>query len=261
VEEKIIVVESQGKLRKIFTIRENKEGIYFFVKSGTQEGLPPNNKIVSYEKYSIHHSRKSATYTTVKLTTRFKSGEERTVTALTNAVKTRTGFSPVFVIRFSDLNAPIYNLKTGDDEKVVLQINDFNPASNTLYFGIYIGRADTPFPNFDGASVSQRCYGDIRVVLVYGYNMIPAIPYSYVYCRATFKPTDSNDTSSKSKMNGESIEHNIEHFRMSCNLLLKDQLIVLLNRLLQSGATEEDQAIKNLRLALEQIPRYPIIHI
>mgnify|MGYP000506440345 FL=1 len=258
-EEKIIAVKSQGRLRKIFTIRENKEGVYFFIKSGTQEGLPPNNKIVSYEKYSIHHSRKSATYNTVKLTTKFKSGEERTVSALTNAVKTRTGFSPVFVIRFSDLNAPIYDLKEGDKEKVILEINDFDPTENTLYFGIYIGRADTPFPAFEGVTVSQRCYENIRVVLVYAYNMIPAIPYSYVYCRATFKPSDTNDTSSISKMNGESVERNIEHFRMSFNLLLKNQLMTLLSKLLESGANETDESIKNLRLALEQIPQPPII--
>jgi len=69
-----------------------------------------------------------------------------------------TGFSPVFVIRFADFKAPIYDLKNEDAENMAFQINDFNPENRTLYFGVYIGRADTPFPGFEGVSVSQRCY-------------------------------------------------------------------------------------------------------
>lgn len=139
-------VSVNGRFRNLLSMNEKKTGdVYIRLISGSQIGIPPHAKAIKEDRYSIHVSPKSDTYTTLKKTFAIEDGPTITRTALTNAVKLKSGFSLLFVHRFTDLMADVYN-NTGDEKSPII-LDGYDPTMSTLFACVLIGPKDLPFPD------------------------------------------------------------------------------------------------------------------
>ncbi|WP_024929472.1 hypothetical protein [Methylophilus sp. OH31] len=209
-----VAVEVKGKQRQILSFTEKKTGdVYIRLYSGLQVGLPPNNKVIRQHRYSIHPSNQSQTYSMLKRTLEFVDEDSWTSSALTNAIKTNSGFFPVTIIRFDNLEAACYDLNV---ESADLIVPSFDPETQTLLMGLFVGNVDTPFPQHKDISVAQICFKSVRVVLMFLRVTLPAGVFGRISDSKTFPPDSVNDQIARSNliqlMNGYTVEKSIEYF-------------------------------------------------
>lgn len=99
-----IQVEVAGTARNVMTLTEEAKGdVYIRVYSGGQVGFGSEAIAVVEDRYSLHPSEKSTENVTLKHTLALANGEKRTSVALSDAVKTKSGFFHVFSHRTTEL--------------------------------------------------------------------------------------------------------------------------------------------------------------
>jgi hypothetical protein len=161
---KRVSVRTNGTPRSILLIDENMKGdVYLRIKSGTQVGIPPNEIPVLQDRYSIHPSPKSPTYTTLKSTFELANGLKRTSVALTDAVKEKNGFAHLFSHRSSDLQAPLYDVPTDDIDTI--ELGDFDNSQYALIVGAFIGHPASVFEASGNEIINSMLSDHFQIVI------------------------------------------------------------------------------------------------
>ncbi|RAX40751.1 hypothetical protein [Rhizobium tropici] len=221
-------VKANSNPRNLLIFEEKKKGdVYIRLKSGVQIGMPPNEILIHQDRYSIHPSPISPTYTTVKKTFELKDETKITQSALTNAVKRKTGFAHIFTHRYSDLSAPLYDVQA--DCRDVIELGDFDASKMALVVGLFVGHPDLIFPaNSPTVGVDTFTSSKFRFVVCSTWLTIPAGLSSWTKSSITFPPelcgSVETQDSARQRMVGESPEACMELFQaltleLAANLL------------------------------------------
>lgn len=250
-------VRTNGRLRSLLLIEEKAQGdVYIRIKSGTQVGIPPNHVLVVQDRYSVHPSINSQTYTTLKKTVELANGFISTGVALTDAVKRQNGFAHLFTHRSSDLNAPVYDID--DDGRDSIILGDFDPIKNVLVFGLFVGHPETVFGTGSGQeAIDTFCSSRFQFVICSHWITLPAAPFAWTMNSITFDPNSFEDEAGQEwaheLMKGETPKSSLELFHG-----LSGELTVnLLETYLAMGPDEATR--KWLEDLIESVPRTPSI--
>ncbi|WP_342361423.1 hypothetical protein [Terrarubrum flagellatum] len=216
-------VSTNGIVRNLFNIEERAAGdVYLRLKSGTQVGIPPDAKRVIEDRYSVHVSPRSPTYTTFKHTLRIEGAPERVSTALSDAVKARNGFAHIFTHRTSDLAAPVYDLR--QDNAISINLGDFSPDHHAMIIGVFVGHPDSVFDaKPETALVNEIVTTHFKFVFLRTWTLIGALPFSWTMTNQTLDPKVVPGASHM--MSGVTAEQCVGIFQGTRDLLIRNLLM------------------------------------
>jgi hypothetical protein len=149
---------NSGKLRLILRSGANNE-----------DETHPGAELVQ-TKYSIHDSDQSLDYSTLHYTQICKDGRRKDVYYLTEAIKKKRGFAPLFVEATSALSAPRYLLNP-QDKAVVVDIGEYDPKQFNFCYGVAIGPLGLNFVAnpWDSVNIHQQNFQRFSVVLMWSF--------------------------------------------------------------------------------------------
>jgi hypothetical protein len=155
------------------------------------------------------------------------NGYEQTTTALTDAIKSRCGFSHLFTFRASDLVSDAFDVRdmSGD----ILELVNYNPEKYVLVLGIFVGHPATEFavimPGVEFISFNSA---NFQIVICYHFWEMPSLPFSWIMTSLTLNPDLFDDDGAKyslyKKLSGKNPQQCIDIF-ISLSKELKDNLI------------------------------------
>lgn len=137
-----------GKDRVLFSIFEKTNGelIIPFRTADRHGNAYATGVEISEQRYSVHPSPNSDSFTTIKHTTNLANDTQFVNFLLTDAAKLKTGFTLLFVKRNSDVSGEKYILKEEDKRKTtVVALPPYEPDKQTLFYGMIIGPREIPF--------------------------------------------------------------------------------------------------------------------
>jgi hypothetical protein len=188
-----VTIDVDEKPREVFQIFEHRnEELRIVSRLGTKFGLSPDGAVMMESRYSIHPSKRSPKYSTVKNTIRYGNEEPKYTVALTAAVKS-SGFSMVFVNACPDLRDDRYRVPE-DNKAQLLAIGTYDPATQSLVCGLFIGNRESKFPP-DPNNWPMRflVIGNLKLVLLFIALAIPSGPIGFVSMRKTYAPEEFDD--------------------------------------------------------------------
>jgi hypothetical protein len=174
----------------LFSIVERANGDLIIPIPGGDTSLNEWDKgaSISETRCSIHQSLRSPTYTTIKLT----STSDKKVTtqvALTDAVKTKSGFSPVFFRRCQNPEISSLNPVASRPRDETLTLPEFEPEKFTLFYGIFVGHRDAAFiAGHDDVNIAKFRFGQFQLVVMVSLGKFPSYVTTEVLSPVTTPP-------------------------------------------------------------------------
>lgn len=150
-------VRVSGASRLLFTVIEKENGEIILATENAGRDKERQSAILE-QRFSIHPSPRSLTYTTVKRTQNTADGHTATSVMLTDAVKRKNGFALVLVRRVQDLRPAKYKIAITKECERGYVLGEYDPAHYTFYLGLFLGHPDV---NFD-ARVPQGVVHEFR---------------------------------------------------------------------------------------------------
>jgi hypothetical protein len=150
-------VDLYGAERNLFSILQRPNGdLVIGFGFASPVGYAPENPRILHQKYSVHTSPNSAEFNTVTHTLWLDDGTKATSRALTDAIKTKSGFSPLFCRRCLLMVSDRYLIPSND---TATRIKLWSPPGMdgkiTLVYGVFIGPLEAPFGPVPDLSVSE----------------------------------------------------------------------------------------------------------
>ncbi len=235
------VATVDGQYFPLFSILEKPNGDLIIIsKSASRWGFPHRNIEMLEYRYSIHVSPKSPTFTTIKYTANLSDGQHRTSVAITDAVKCRTGFAPVFVELTPNPSLRSVRLSESDNENIV-QIADYRPRRQTLHYGVFVGAPTFCFPVMVGnIKVVQHTFKQFGIVVLSSLFEFPSASIGGNAVAMTLDPNTPKSREDQLKlqkgMHGQSPGSCLRGFRQTARHLAKRYLHDLLDITVLPGA-------------------------
>ena len=203
----IHTVNVAGKPRVLFSILEKPNGeliVPFRLLERRGANYMTGTPILE-QRFSIHPSLKSAEFTTVKHTTNLADGKRIVHTALTDAVKGKTGFFMIFARRAPIMSADKYLLSERDrNRSTIVDLPEYNQATHTLFYSLFVGPNEIEFRGPENREVIVKQYSlkRFRIVFVAGLLSLPSVHSSEFMHILTMDPSLSSDTSEQEVWRG-----------------------------------------------------------
>jgi hypothetical protein len=142
---RVVIASEDMGTRELFSVLEKPNGelvIPFGVGGTFFVGDTP--KQILEHRYSIHFSPKSTDFITLKQTVRLED-DYLTSVSLTDAIKTKSGFSPIYVRRCRYPVSDVRDKKYKSTDTVVTLPPIPDHTRLTLFNGLFIGHPDVEF--------------------------------------------------------------------------------------------------------------------
>jgi hypothetical protein len=172
------VVEIDGQLRRVFSVREVRDGRLIVTTGGEGTKLSLNGTLVEVltMKHTIHVSEKSETNAvTVHLTQEFVDGRRNDLFNLTHAVK-NGNFQPIYSRLVGDpTRARILDRQPCDQ---IVSLGRYNPRAETLVLTIWLSATDVAdaFPVDTHYSTVVHKFYRYGLIVAYGFAPTPSTP-------------------------------------------------------------------------------------
>jgi hypothetical protein len=169
--------------------------------------------------------------------------------ALTDAVKTKSGFSPVFIRRCQ--NPEISSLSAiASMRDETLALPEFEPEKFTLFCGIFVGHRDAPFlAGDDDVNIAKFKFGQFQLVVMVSLRKFPSYPTTELLSCVTTPPEThpSVEEVLRFLMTGRSPAICIRQYKAAVNVLSKKFLEEMRNQLTEPTTREHlDREIEAL---------------
>ncbi|MGY3450256.1 hypothetical protein [Bradyrhizobium sp. USDA 4353] len=212
--------------RNLFSILQRKNGdlTIGFGFAETFEFSPDNPKIV-HQKYSVHKSPNSSEFNTITHEIFLSDHSMYRSTALTDAVKSNTGFQPLFIRRCPNLAIDRY-LIASSDKAARARLTPIDEPM-TLLYAVFVGAAGAlfgPQPNID---VYERDLDYFKIVVLSHHFPLPPHRTGQFLHHVTIDPREDDgsvDKQLRNLMRGKDPESCTSHFQRA-SLLLAIQMI------------------------------------
>jgi hypothetical protein len=193
--------------------------VQLFLFWAESPGGAPTERRITQRKYSLHLSPNSPEFNLLKGTVRNDLGEVSTTTFLTDAVKSRVTFAPLFQANFTDLVSEIHNAKFPEDE-LVHSLCELDPKESTLVIAIFIGHPDAKFdvPADGRYLVSTFNTENFQIVILTSLLNIPAPKICIAQNRVTYRPEligPGSEAAVRDHMRGDTPAQGIEMYLRS----------------------------------------------
>lgn len=217
-----VYVENMPK--NIVSLKTNRKGdVYISIFSGTQVGIPPNAIKVLEERFSLHPSTLSKNINTFKHTLSLVDGQKWTTTAISDAIKLKTGFSHLFTHRFGDFSLSKYNGGNARENDIILGYLD--TSKQTLVMGVFVGHPDVLFPAIHpDFSVHIHKEAGFQIAFWYSVLELPSIPFAKTFTPLTIAPGKIGNDEILGNFTGESYMSSVLRYIGSQEKLTHDYL-------------------------------------
>ena len=207
--------------RNLFSIVQRKNGdlTIGFGFAEKFEFVPQNPKI-THQKYSVHRSPNSVEFNTITHEIVLSDGSKFRSTALTDAIKGKTGFQPLFVRRCPDLSIDRYLLPV-DDKAVRAQLTS-SDMPLTLVYGVYVGEAGAAFGPQPNVSVYEWDFEHFKIVVLSQHLALPPHRTGMLFHHVTVDPRNADSSVHdhlRKMMRGQSAALCTTHFTRASLLL------------------------------------------
>ena len=238
-------VDSKGAERNLFSILERSNGdLVLGFGFATSVGYSPENPKILHQKYSVHTSPKSAEFSTITHTIWLDDGTKNVLHVLTDAIKAKTGFFPMFCRRCQILVDDRYLIPASDK---ATRIKLWSPTELdgqvTLVYGVFVGPSDTPFGPHPQLSVAEWAFTHFRIVVIYHYINLPAHPTGDTMHSLT-EPYEHEDPMIRAHlrqmMRGKSTQWCLDYFRQISSLFVIAQARWILRDVPDDDAVARD---------------------
>jgi hypothetical protein len=165
-------VGAAGADRNLFSVLERKNGdltigFGFALRYESDESNPD----IKHQKYSVHVSPNSQKFNTVKHELWLNDGTKLTSSFLTDAVKSKSGFHPIFCRRCPDLTNDRY-LVAPDDKAKLIKLTGCKLAG-TFFYGVFVGSTDSVFGAHPGVDVMEIAFSCFKIVVLSHHLLLP----------------------------------------------------------------------------------------
>ncbi|MBR0839627.1 hypothetical protein JQ607_05415 [Bradyrhizobium liaoningense] len=182
-----------GKFRRLLSIAENsKNELTIGIQSAATYEFSPGGPQIIQQKYTVHASLDSPTYNTITHTLVLSDGQRLRSYAVTDAIKTKSGFALLFSRRCPDLSLDRYLLQNAK-AFVPVVLGTYDTKSMTPVHAVFVGAADTEFDTSLASDfmVHQIVFNQTRLVIVHGAFPLPSHSTGDLSHIQTFKPEDA----------------------------------------------------------------------
>lgn len=240
-----VLIYAEKMARRLLSITEKKNGdVIVSLFSGLSPGYTPTSETMSQHRYTIHCSNRSSEFTTITKTFDTSNKENHKSSALTNCVKSKIGFAPIFFIRFTDLKTKKNDYKENKLE-FIEYLWPFDPSAETLVVGFFIGARDTIFEAIDSTiKIVEILSENFKFLIMFEFNRFPSLKVSLVSEMVTLRPDGVDGEIDKAIATlTESVNAGvcIELFNRMVHDFTRQQLAYVRSQALQHG--ENDLAI------------------
>jgi len=251
---KTFCISVDGIPRRILSFTEMKGGdIYVRLFSGTQIGVPPDQIRILNDKYSVHPSRRSLEYNTIKKTLSLENGFKTTSAFLTNAIKSIGVFAHIFSCRMTDLKAPIYYLDE-KNSKNFTSLGNIDVSEKVLLISLVVTNPLTEFPDFiENGNATQLIIGEVKFIILRSYESCPALACAWTIGKITSAPELIEDETARedarNHLKGVSLEQTLENVNSYAEQLMENYFITLHNM------TDDPQIRKEIKEIIDSFPK------
>jgi hypothetical protein len=163
-------VDVNAKPRELLSVSVDKDdSLTVRIRSAEYFGHGTDLPKVGNHKISIHLSERSADFNLIHMTQEVE-GRDYPVEShlLTNAIKAKTGFCPIYTRRCPNLDRDIYIPTDRDQETTeVVVIDRHDPRTENFIHSVLVGAADATFSApFDRGVMAERKFEKFKIVLL-----------------------------------------------------------------------------------------------
>lgn len=177
-----VLISASNSIRALLSFASGPKGdVYIMLRlqSWFSDFDEFNKDRVAYElveaRYSVHPSADSAEdINKIKITFIYKGAPRVVFSQFTSAIKSRKGFTPLFVRMCPSLSSKANDFKRNSAREI--DIGYFNTKYFTLIMGLFVGHSSRIFSRPRGykeINIRQFCVKDIRIVLMWTYLAYP----------------------------------------------------------------------------------------
>lgn len=234
-----VLIYAEKTVRRLISFTEKKnEDVIISLFSGLSPGYTPTSATISQHRYTTHCSNRSNEFTTITKTFGTSNDETHKSSALTNCVKSKNGFTPIFFIRFTDLKTKKNDYQESDLESIEY-LWPFNPSTESLIVGLFIGARDTVFETVDPTiKIIEILSKNFKFLIMFEFNRFPSLKVALVSEIITLRPEDKDggiDKAIATLMESTDATTCIELFNRMAHDFTRQQLVYVHNQALQHG--------------------------
>jgi hypothetical protein len=170
-------VFNRDRQRQLLSFDEQPDGTVFVRNySGLQVGHPPNNQIISEDRYSVHSSLSDPVYNTITQHLAFKSGIKSKKYLRTDAIKSGAGFCHMFTMRYSSLDSRANDVTPNRPGFISVKLADFDADVSCFILSLFVGHKDTPsLVEDDTSSLTEFVSGIFKFQILTTLGGAPAL--------------------------------------------------------------------------------------
>jgi hypothetical protein len=233
-----------GGIRTLFTVIEKPNGELIVPIKGADRFGPDwsEGKKVLEQRYSIHPSPKSEEFNVLKQTINLEGGDPITTVALTDAVKSKRGFSILFARRCQRLaDGPPESINPKEQTYVLAE---FDQTLFNFMHAIFIGSPESQFDVRDPDMViNSFTFKRFKIVVIASLYNLPSHNTTEMLHALTLPPEQAQQEYDERRflMQGRSPDVCLQQYRNSVKLLVRRFLNMILE-------TEKDLDPKTIQM-------------
>lgn len=245
----VIAGESTGA-RELFSVLEKPNGeLLIPFSAGSTFYFGDVGKPILEHRYSIHASPKSADFTTIKQTVRLED-DCLTHVSLTDAIKKKSGFSPIYVRRCQHPVSDVRDKKYKSTDTVVTLPALPDHERLTLFHGLFVGHPDVDFtarlPEQVSGGIFPMRFRKFQLIFVLSIEFFGSASFGEFIHYLTLPPEaieyPKGQEVLRLLMKGKTPEQCIEDYQIAVKFLSKRYLTKILPWIVDDNMTEKVKA-------------------
>jgi hypothetical protein len=190
-------------LSSVENTRSDKGDVYLILSSGINFMAPNRDDLsgpqIISQRYSLHASKISNDYTTIKQTLILRDSPTIYTYQITDAIKRKSGFAPLFSCYCQNLDRGRY-LVAENRIPLCINIGHYNPLHFTFVYSLFVGPTDLMFGEGNQTTnVLQHVFGECSIVLLWSFLTLPSHSTGRYLHHVTINPVEAGSDSTTKK--------------------------------------------------------------